>query len=91
MELRDLGPSPRKRGSGGSELDAWGTFSRFAGYEAGACKQTEQVVVTLKVLISAVPTCMILTGLCILLIGPALKPGDLPPSQDTSHRLSLRR
>nr|XP_019568263.1 PREDICTED: major facilitator superfamily domain-containing protein 2B isoform X4 [Rhinolophus sinicus] len=63
----------------------------FAGYEAGACKQAEQVVVTLKVLISAVPTCMILTGLCILLIGPAPKPGHLSPSQDTSRQLSLRR
>ncbi|XP_036118976.1 major facilitator superfamily domain-containing protein 2B isoform X5 [Molossus molossus] len=59
----------------------------FAGYEAGACKQAEQVVVTLKVLIGAVPTCMILTGLCILMVGPALK----VPSQDTSRRLSLRR
>lgn len=62
-------------------------FSRFAGYEAGACKQAEQVVVTLKVLIGAVPTCMILTGLCILMVGPALK----VPSQDTSRQLSLRR
>ncbi|KAF5912983.1 hypothetical protein HPG69_008934 [Diceros bicornis minor] len=59
----------------------------FAGYEAGACKQAEQVVVTLKVLIGAVPTCMILTGLCILMVGPTLK----EPSQDTSHPLSLRR
>ncbi|XP_045700445.1 major facilitator superfamily domain-containing protein 2B isoform X3 [Phyllostomus hastatus] len=59
----------------------------FAGYEAGACKQTEQVVVTLKVLIGAVPTCMILTGLCILMVSPTPK----VPSQDTSRRLSLRR
>lgn len=62
-------------------------FSRFAGYEAGACKQTEQVVVTLKVLIGAVPTCMILTGLCILMVGPSPK----VPSQDCSYQLSLRR
>ncbi|XP_014402105.1 PREDICTED: major facilitator superfamily domain-containing protein 2B [Myotis brandtii] len=59
----------------------------FAGYEAGACKQAEQVVVTLKVLIGAVPTCMILTGLCILMVGP----GPKVPSQDSSHQLSLRR
>lgn len=62
-------------------------FSRFAGYKAGACKQAEQVVVTLKVLIGAVPTCMILTGLCILMVGP----GPKVPSQDTSRQLSLRR
>ncbi|KAK1333250.1 hypothetical protein QTO34_006791 [Cnephaeus nilssonii] len=59
----------------------------FAGYKAGACKQAEQVVVTLKVLIGAVPTCMILTGLCILMVGP----GPKVPSQDTSRQLSLRR
>ncbi|XP_073072045.1 sphingosine-1-phosphate transporter MFSD2B isoform X1 [Manis javanica] len=59
----------------------------FAGYEAGACKQAEQVVVTLKVLIGAVPTCMILTGLCILMVSPTPK----VPSQDTSRQLSLRR
>ncbi|XP_032980783.1 sphingosine-1-phosphate transporter MFSD2B isoform X5 [Rhinolophus ferrumequinum] len=77
--------------SGASALGISTLSLGFAGYEAGACKQAEQVVVTLKVLISAVPTCMILTGLCILLIGPAPKPGHLPPSQDTSRRLSLRR
>ncbi|KAB1267332.1 Major facilitator superfamily domain-containing protein 2B [Camelus dromedarius] len=49
----------------------------FAGYEAGACKQAEQVVVTLKVLISAVPTCMILTGVCILMVGPTPKEDQL--------------
>uniref|UniRef100_H0WL29 Sphingosine-1-phosphate transporter MFSD2B n=1 Tax=Otolemur garnettii TaxID=30611 RepID=H0WL29_OTOGA len=59
----------------------------FAGYKAGACKQAEEVVVTLKVLIGAVPTCMILTGLCILMTGPALK----APKQDTSRQLSLQR
>ncbi|MBZ3880479.1 Major facilitator superfamily domain-containing protein 2B [Sciurus carolinensis] len=59
----------------------------FAGYKAGACKQAEEVVVTLKVLIGAVPTCMILTGLCILLVSPTPK----VPSQDTSCQLSLRR
>lgn len=45
------------------------------------------MVVTLKVLIGAVPTCMILTGLCILMAGPAPK----VPSQDPSRRLSLQR
>ncbi|XP_031322516.2 sphingosine-1-phosphate transporter MFSD2B isoform X2 [Camelus dromedarius] len=59
----------------------------FVGYEAGACKQAEQVVVTLKVLISAVPTCMILTGVCILMVGPTPK----VPRQDTPRPLSLRR
>ncbi|XP_044118189.1 major facilitator superfamily domain-containing protein 2B [Neovison vison] len=59
----------------------------FAGYEAGACTQTERVVVTLKVLIGAVPTCMIITGLCILMVGPAPK----VPSQDPSRRQSLQR
>nr|XP_035977586.1 major facilitator superfamily domain-containing protein 2B isoform X1 [Halichoerus grypus]XP_035977587.1 major facilitator superfamily domain-containing protein 2B isoform X1 [Halichoerus grypus] len=59
----------------------------FAGYEAGACKQAEQVVVTLKVLIGAVPTFMILTGLCILMVGPTPK----VPSQDPSRRQSLQR
>ncbi|XP_074197831.1 sphingosine-1-phosphate transporter MFSD2B isoform X3 [Camelus bactrianus] len=59
----------------------------FAGYEAGACKQAEQVVVTLKVLIGAVPTCMILTGVCILMVGPTPK----VPRQDTPRPLSLRR
>ncbi|XP_073905375.1 sphingosine-1-phosphate transporter MFSD2B isoform X2 [Castor canadensis] len=59
----------------------------FAGYKAGACEQAEEVVVTLKVLIGAVPTCMILTGLCILMVGPTAK----VPTQDTSCQLSLRR
>ncbi|KAM5291765.1 sphingosine-1-phosphate transporter MFSD2B [Ctenodactylus gundi] len=59
----------------------------FAGYKARACKQAEEVVVTLKVLIGAVPTCMILIGLCILMVGPTLK----VPSQDTSRRQSLHR
>lgn len=44
-------------------------------------------MVTLKVLIGAVPTCMILIGLCILMIGPTPK----TPSQDTSSQQSLRR
>nr|XP_051699145.1 sphingosine-1-phosphate transporter MFSD2B isoform X4 [Oryctolagus cuniculus] len=59
----------------------------FSGYQAGACQQAEEVVVTLKVLIGAVPTCMILIGLCILMVGPAPK----APSQDTSRQLSLQR
>lgn len=68
------------------QQEGW-CFSRFAGYEAGACQQAEEVVVTLKVLIGAVPTCMVLIGLCILLVGPTPK----MPSQDTSCQLSLRR
>uniref|UniRef100_H2P6U5 Sphingosine-1-phosphate transporter MFSD2B n=1 Tax=Pongo abelii TaxID=9601 RepID=H2P6U5_PONAB len=59
----------------------------FSGYKAGVCKQAEEVVVTLKVLIGAVPTCMILAGLCILMVGSTPK----TPSQDASSRLSLRR
>ncbi|CAO2605123.1 Sphingosine-1-phosphate transporter MFSD2B, partial [Lemmus lemmus] len=59
----------------------------FAGYKARACQQAEEVVVTLKVLIGAVPTCMILIGLCILMVGPTPK----TPSQDTTAQLSLRR
>ncbi|XP_069881798.1 sphingosine-1-phosphate transporter MFSD2B [Dipodomys merriami] len=59
----------------------------FAGYTVGACKQAEEVVVTLKVLIGAVPTCMIITGLCILMVGPTPK----VPRPDTSFQLSIRR
>ncbi|XP_040848842.1 major facilitator superfamily domain-containing protein 2B [Ochotona curzoniae] len=59
----------------------------FSGYQAGACQQAEEVVVTLKVLIGAVPTCMLLTGLGILMVGPTPK----APSQDTSRQLSLQR
>ncbi|XP_057413885.1 sphingosine-1-phosphate transporter MFSD2B [Balaenoptera acutorostrata] len=58
----------------------------FAGYESGACKQAEQVVVTLKVLIGAVPTCMILIGLCILMVSPAPK----VPSRTSSRSLGRR-
>lgn len=65
----------------------WCCLSRFAGYEAGACEQAEQVVVTLKVLIGAVPTCMILTGLCILMVSPTPK----VPRQNPSRQLSLQR
>ncbi|XP_029794083.1 major facilitator superfamily domain-containing protein 2B [Suricata suricatta] len=59
----------------------------FAGYEAGACEQTEQVVVALKVLIGAVPTCMILAGVCVLMVSPTPK----VPRQDFSRQLSLQR
>ncbi|XDA73719.1 hypothetical protein R6Z07F_003938 [Ovis aries] len=58
----------------------------FAGYESGACKQSEQVVVTLKVLIGAVPTSMILTGLCILMVGHTPK----EPRQANSRSLGRR-
>ncbi|XP_022430052.1 major facilitator superfamily domain-containing protein 2B isoform X2 [Delphinapterus leucas] len=58
----------------------------FAGYESGACKQAEQVVVTLKVLIGAMPTCMILIGLCILMVGPTPK----VPSRNSSRSLGRR-
>ncbi|XP_056680839.1 sphingosine-1-phosphate transporter MFSD2B [Monodelphis domestica] len=42
----------------------------FSGYEAGACKQSEQVALALKVLIGAVPTSMVLAGLGILSVYP---------------------
>eukprot|EP00070_Physeter_catodon_P015961 XP_023974306.1 major facilitator superfamily domain-containing protein 2B isoform X3 [Physeter catodon] len=58
----------------------------FAGYESGACKQAEQVVVTLKVLIGAMPACMILIGLCILMVGPTAK----VPSRNSSRSLGRR-
>uniref|UniRef100_A0A8C6B6F5 Sphingosine-1-phosphate transporter MFSD2B n=1 Tax=Monodon monoceros TaxID=40151 RepID=A0A8C6B6F5_MONMO len=58
----------------------------FAGYKSGACKQAEQVVVTLKVLIGAMPTCMILIGLCILMVGPTPK----VPSRNSSRSLGRR-
>ncbi|KAM9721477.1 sphingosine-1-phosphate transporter MFSD2B isoform 3-T3 [Dama dama] len=58
----------------------------FAGYESGACRQSEQVVVTLKVLIGAVPTSMILIGLCILMVGPTPK----VPSRANSRSLGRR-
>uniref|UniRef100_A0A3Q2HAA7 MFSD2 lysolipid transporter B, sphingolipid n=1 Tax=Equus caballus TaxID=9796 RepID=A0A3Q2HAA7_HORSE len=73
--------------SGASALGISTLSLEFAGYEAGACQQAEQVVVTLKVLIGAVPTCMILIGLCILMVGPTLK----VPSQDTSRQLHFQR
>ncbi|KAL1783163.1 major facilitator superfamily domain-containing protein 2B [Sigmodon hispidus] len=65
----------------------------FAGYKAGACQQAEEVVVTLKVLIGAVPTCMILIGLCILMLGPTPKmpSQENQESQETTFQLSLRR
>ncbi|XP_037382794.1 sphingosine-1-phosphate transporter MFSD2B [Talpa occidentalis] len=58
----------------------------FAGYKAGACKQTEQVVVTLKILIGAVPTCMILAGLWILLAPPHQR-----GQASTPHQLRFQR
>ncbi|XP_049759060.1 sphingosine-1-phosphate transporter MFSD2B isoform X1 [Elephas maximus indicus] len=73
--------------SGASALGISTLSLEFVGYKAGACEQTEEVVVTLKVLIGAVPTCMILTGLCILLVSRTPK----VPSQDSSRQLSLRR
>ncbi|XP_058143632.1 sphingosine-1-phosphate transporter MFSD2B [Dasypus novemcinctus] len=59
----------------------------FAGYKAGACEQVEEVAVTLKVLISAVPTCMILAGLCVLRAGPRPE----VPGPASARQLSLRR
>ncbi|XP_037668884.1 major facilitator superfamily domain-containing protein 2B isoform X2 [Choloepus didactylus] len=73
--------------SGAAALGISTLSLEFAGYKAGACEQAEEVVVTLKVLISAVPTCMILAGLCILMVGPKPK----RPCQDGSRQLSLQR
>lgn len=62
-------------------------LSRFAGYKVGACRQAAEVVIALKVLIGAVPTCLILTGLCILMVSPTPQ----APRQDDSQQQSLRR
>lgn len=50
-----------------------------------ACKQAAEVVVALKVLIGAVPTCLILVGLCVLMVGPA--PSGQEPDTARQHRL----
>ncbi|XP_078502894.1 sphingosine-1-phosphate transporter MFSD2B [Lissotriton helveticus] len=42
----------------------------FSGYRSGACKQSEGVIVTLKLLIGAVPAAMIVIGLLILVFYP---------------------
>ncbi|TKS86560.1 Sodium-dependent lysophosphatidylcholine symporter 1-B [Collichthys lucidus] len=39
---------------------------KFAGYVTGACSQPEAVALTLKVLVSPVPVCLIVVGLLIL-------------------------
>uniref|UniRef100_H0W9Q6 MFSD2 lysolipid transporter B, sphingolipid n=1 Tax=Cavia porcellus TaxID=10141 RepID=H0W9Q6_CAVPO len=57
----------------------------FAGYKVEACKQAAEVVVALKVLIGAVPTCLILVGLCVLMVGPA--PSGQEPDTARQHRL----
>ncbi|XP_075057466.1 sphingosine-1-phosphate transporter MFSD2B [Mixophyes fleayi] len=42
----------------------------FAGYSSAACKQTPQVVLTLQLLIGAVPAVLIIIGLVILIFYP---------------------
>uniref|UniRef100_A0A8C8RSF9 Sphingosine-1-phosphate transporter MFSD2B n=1 Tax=Pelusios castaneus TaxID=367368 RepID=A0A8C8RSF9_9SAUR len=42
----------------------------FAGYKTGKCRQSNIVILTLKILIGAVPAVLILTGLFILLFYP---------------------
>uniref|UniRef100_A0A8D0HHQ6 MFSD2 lysolipid transporter B, sphingolipid n=1 Tax=Sphenodon punctatus TaxID=8508 RepID=A0A8D0HHQ6_SPHPU len=42
----------------------------LAGYRTGTCKQSSSVILTLKILIGAVPAILILTGLFILLFYP---------------------
>ncbi|XP_043841590.1 major facilitator superfamily domain-containing protein 2B isoform X2 [Dromiciops gliroides] len=59
----------------------------FAGYESGACKQSDKVVVALKVLIGAVPTSMVLIGLGILSVYPITE----QRRQETAHRLDVLR
>ncbi|XP_023566747.1 major facilitator superfamily domain-containing protein 2B isoform X2 [Octodon degus] len=59
----------------------------FAGYKVGACKQAAKVVVVLKVLIGAVPTFLILAGLCILMVSRAPQ----VPGQASSQQHSLQR
>ncbi|XP_075454574.1 sphingosine-1-phosphate transporter MFSD2B isoform X3 [Ascaphus truei] len=43
---------------------------QFAGYSSGACKQSYEVVLTLKILVGAVPAVLIISGLFILLFYP---------------------
>lgn len=45
-------------------------FFRFAGYKPGICRQSDNVILTLKLLIGAVPAILILLGLFILLFYP---------------------
>ncbi|XP_027713835.1 major facilitator superfamily domain-containing protein 2B [Vombatus ursinus] len=59
----------------------------FAGYEPGSCKQSDKVVITLKVLIGAVPTSMVLIGLGILSVYPITE----QRRQETAHRLDVLR
>ncbi|XP_038606800.1 major facilitator superfamily domain-containing protein 2B [Tachyglossus aculeatus] len=56
--------------SGGFALGISTLSLEFSGYRSGACKQSQEVAVTLKVLIGAVPTLMILIGLSILMFYP---------------------
>uniref|UniRef100_A0A8D0FL08 Major facilitator superfamily domain containing 2B n=1 Tax=Strix occidentalis caurina TaxID=311401 RepID=A0A8D0FL08_STROC len=42
----------------------------FTGYKAGICRQSDDVILTLKILIGAVPAILILVGLFILLFYP---------------------
>ncbi|XP_074141450.1 sphingosine-1-phosphate transporter MFSD2B isoform X2 [Sminthopsis crassicaudata] len=59
----------------------------FAGYESGACKQSEQAVLALKVLIGAVPTSMVLLGLAILSAYPITE----QRRQETARKLDVLR
>ncbi|XP_069829179.1 sphingosine-1-phosphate transporter MFSD2B [Dendropsophus ebraccatus] len=43
---------------------------QFAGYSSGACKQSYHVVLTLQILIGAVPSVLIILGLIILIFYP---------------------
>lgn len=43
---------------------------RFTGYKPGICRQSNDVILTLKILIGAVPAILILIGLFILLFYP---------------------
>ncbi|KFP76177.1 Major facilitator superfamily domain-containing protein 2B, partial [Acanthisitta chloris] len=42
----------------------------FTGYKAGVCRQSDDVILTLKILIGAVPAILIIAGLFILLFYP---------------------
>ncbi|XP_020833687.1 sphingosine-1-phosphate transporter MFSD2B isoform X7 [Phascolarctos cinereus] len=59
----------------------------FAGYESGSCKQSDKVVIMLKVLIGAVPTSMVLIGLGILSVYPITE----QRRRETAHRLDMLR
>ncbi|XP_069461974.1 sphingosine-1-phosphate transporter MFSD2B [Ambystoma mexicanum] len=58
------------RMSAGIALGISALCLQFSGYRSGACKQSEGVIITLKLLVGAVPAVMIVLGLIILIFYP---------------------